>query len=203
MFQAFCRMFFLCYCRLTVAGRDQLPASPFIICSNHTSHIDSAVLMTASGLPFSTFAMLGASDYFFDSWRVRFIVSRFMNVIPIDRQAQHNSLRRSLAMCEEFLQRTHGNLILYPEGTRSSEARCRHSRRAQGCLRSTLEYQLCPRTSRVLVIFWQRENSCRGREPLPSASESRFGSHRIRSILCRRAGFGRLLSNCSNSASAG
>src|SRR5580700_7336000 len=121
MFQAFCRTFFRCYCRLTVAGRDHLPASPFIICSNHTSHIDSAVLMTASGLPFSTFAMLGASDYFFDSRRVKFVVSRFMNVIPIDRHARHNSLRRSLAMCDEFL-RTRGNLILYPEGTRSATA---------------------------------------------------------------------------------
>ena len=119
MFEAFCRAFFTFYCRLTVAGRNQLPASPFIICSNHTSHVDSAVLMTASGLPFSAFALLGASDYFFYSWRARFLVSRFMNVIPIDRQAQHKSVRRSLAMCEAFLQRTHGNLILYPEGTRS------------------------------------------------------------------------------------
>ncbi len=119
IFEAFCRAFFVFYCRLTVVGRNQLPASPFIICSNHTSHVDSAVLMTASGLPFSAFALLGASDYFFHSWRVRFLVSRFMNVIPIDRQAKHKSLRRSLGMCEEFLQRTRGNLILYPEGTRS------------------------------------------------------------------------------------
>jgi 1-acyl-sn-glycerol-3-phosphate acyltransferase len=119
MFQAFCRAFFLSYCPLTVEGRDHLPVSPFILCSNHTSHIDSAVLMTASGLPFSAFAMLGARDYFFDSWRVRLIVSRFMNVVPIDRHARHNSLRRSLAMCEDFLRRPQGNLILYPEGTRS------------------------------------------------------------------------------------
>ncbi len=119
MFQAFCQMFFVCYCRLAVEGREHLPPSPFILCSNHTSHIDSAVLMTASGLPFSAFAMLGASDYFFDSRGVKFVVSRFMNVIPIDRHARHNSLRQSLAMCDEFLWRTRGNLILYPEGTRS------------------------------------------------------------------------------------
>src|SRR5208282_934012 len=118
-FQGFCELFFRYYSRLTVAGKDHLPASPFILCSNHTSHIDSAVLMTASGLPFSTFAMLGASDYFFDSRSVKFVVSRFMNVIPIDRHARHNSLRRSLAMCNDFLHRPPGNLILYPEGTRS------------------------------------------------------------------------------------
>lgn len=132
MFQAFCRVFFTCYCRLTVVGRDHLPASPFIICSNHTSHIDSAVLMTASGLPFSAFALLGASDYFFDSWRARFLVSRFMNVIPIDRYAQSKSVRRSLAMCAEFLQHRHGNLILYPEGTRSCDGEIRPFKRGAG-----------------------------------------------------------------------
>jgi 1-acyl-sn-glycerol-3-phosphate acyltransferase len=132
MFQGFCKVFFDRYCRLTVVGQRRLPAPPFIICSNHTSHVDSAVLMTASGLPFSTFALLGASDYFFESWRTRFLVSRFMNVIPIDRQAQHKSLRRSLSMCEEFLQRRRGNLILYPEGTRSSNGEIQTFKKGAG-----------------------------------------------------------------------
>src|SRR5580658_11346254 len=132
MFQAFCRVFFICYCRLTVAGKAHLPAPPFIICSNHTSHIDSAVLMTASGLPFSAFAMLGASDYFFDSWRTRVLISRFLNVIPIDRHAQYKSLRHSLAMCEDFLQRTRGNLILYPEGTRSRDGEIQPFKKGAG-----------------------------------------------------------------------
>ena len=144
MFQAFCRLFFICYCRLTVAGQDHLPASPFIICSNHTSHIDSAVLMTASGLPFSAFAMLGASDYFFDSWRRRFLVSRFMNVIPIDRHGQHKSLRRSLTMCEEFLQRMHGNLILYPEGTRSCDGAIQTFKKGAGLFAIDLGVPVVP-----------------------------------------------------------
>jgi len=144
MFQAFCRGFFLCYCRLTVEGQQHLPASPFILCSNHTSHIDSAVLMTASDLPFSTFAMLGASDYFFDSRRVKFVVSRFMNVIPIDRHAQHNSLRRSLAMCDKFLRRTRGNLILYPEGTRSSRGEMQAFKKGAGLFAVELGVPVVP-----------------------------------------------------------
>jgi 1-acyl-sn-glycerol-3-phosphate acyltransferase len=144
MFQGFCRGFFLCYCRLTVEGGEHLPPSPFIICSNHTSHIDSAVLMTASGLPFSTFALLGASDYFFDSRRVRFVVSRFMNVIPIDRQAQPKSLRRSLTMCDEFLQRTHGNLILYPEGTRSNNGEMHAFKKGAGLFAVALGVPVVP-----------------------------------------------------------
>jgi len=144
MFQAFCRVFFICYCRLTVAGKDHLPAPPFIICSNHTSHIDSAVLMTASGLPFSAFAMLGASDYFFDSWRTRFLVSRFMNVIPIDRHGQHKSLRRSLTMCEEFLRRMQGNLILYPEGTRSCDGEIQTFKKGAGLFAVDLGVPVVP-----------------------------------------------------------
>jgi 1-acyl-sn-glycerol-3-phosphate acyltransferase len=144
MFQAFCRVFFLCYCRLTVEGHGNLPVSPFIICSNHTSHIDSAVLMTASGLSVSTFALLGARDYFFDSWRVRFLVSRFMNVIPINRHAQHNSLRQSLAMCKEFLQRTRGNLILYPEGTRSCSGEIQTFKKGAGLFAAELGVPVVP-----------------------------------------------------------
>jgi 1-acyl-sn-glycerol-3-phosphate acyltransferase len=144
MFQSFCRLFFISYCRLTVAGKDHLPASPFIICSNHVSHIDSAILMTASGRPFSAFAMLGASDYFFDPWRTRFLVSRFMNVIPIDRHGQHKSLRRSLTMCEEFLQRMHGNLIFYPEGTRSCDGAIQTFKKGAGLFAVDLGVPVVP-----------------------------------------------------------
>ncbi len=144
MFEAFCRAFFIFCCPLTVAGRNQLPASPFIICSNHTSHVDSAVLMTASGLPFSAFALLGASDYFFNSWRARLLVSPFMNVIPIGRQAQHKSVRRSLAMCQKFLQRTHGNLILYPEGTRSRDGEMQTFKSGAGLLMVDLGVPVVP-----------------------------------------------------------
>jgi 1-acyl-sn-glycerol-3-phosphate acyltransferase len=171
VFQAFCRMFFRCYCRLTVAGRDHLPASPFIICSNHTSHIDSAVLMTAAGLPFSAFAMLGASDYFFDSWSTRFLVSRFMNVIPIGRQPQHNSLRRSLAMCGEFLQRTHGNLILYPEGTRSRDGEIQTFKKGAGLFALDLQVPVVP-----AHIDGAHEILAKGRfMPRPGTVTVRFG----------------------------
>jgi 1-acyl-sn-glycerol-3-phosphate acyltransferase len=144
MFQAFCRTFFFCYCPLTVEGREHLPTPPFILCSNHASHIDSAVLMTAAGLPFSTFSMLGASDYFFDSHRIKFVVSRFMNVIPIDRHARHQSLQRSLAMCAEFLQRKHGNLILYPEGTRSSSGEIQTFKKGAGLFAVELGVPVVP-----------------------------------------------------------
>jgi 1-acyl-sn-glycerol-3-phosphate acyltransferase len=171
MFQGFCRGFFFGYCRLTVEGRDSLPASPFILCSNHTSHIDSAVLMTASGRPFSAFALLGASDYFFDSRRVRFVVSRFMNVIPIDRHAQPRSLRRSLAMCDDFLQRTRGNLILYPEGTRSSSGEMQAFKKGAGLFAVELGVPVVP-----AYIEGAHNILAKGKNvPRPGAVKVRFG----------------------------
>jgi 1-acyl-sn-glycerol-3-phosphate acyltransferase len=171
MFQAFCRMFFTCYCPLTVEGRNQLPDPPFILCSNHTSHIDSAVLMTASGLLFSTFAMLGARDYFFAASRVRFVVSRFMNVIPIDRHAQHNSLRHSLAMCGEFLQRTRGNLIFYPEGTRSASGGIQAFKKGAGLFAVELGVPVVP-----AYIEGARDILAKGEfVPRPGVVTVRFG----------------------------
>jgi len=120
-FERFCRAFFNGYCPLTVEDRHHLPDEPFLLCSNHTSHADSAVLMTASGRSFRSFALIGASDYFFHSRRLRWAVSPFMNVIPIDREPGARSLSACLATCRQFMQQTGGSLILYPEGTRSQD----------------------------------------------------------------------------------
>lgn len=125
IFEGFCRMFFTCYCPLTVEGRHRLPDEPFLLCSNHTSHADSAALMTASGRSFRSFAMVGASDYFLDSRRVRWSVSTWMNIIPIDRRPGPKSLAACLDTCRHFLEHTRGTLILYPEGTRSPDGKMR------------------------------------------------------------------------------
>ena len=124
-FERFCRAFFKWYCPLTVEERHHLPDTPFLLCSNHASHADSAVLMTASGRSFRSFALIGASDYFFRSHRLRWAVSPLMNVIPIDREPGARSLSGCLATCREFMQQTGGSLILYPEGTRSQDGEMR------------------------------------------------------------------------------
>lgn len=119
LFEGFCKVFFSAYCPLTVEGREHLPAGSFLLCSNHNSHADSAALMTATGRAFDSFALLGASDYFFDRRSVRWCVSPLLNVIPIDRRARPKSMASCLAICERFVVKTGGSLILYPEGTRS------------------------------------------------------------------------------------
>jgi 1-acyl-sn-glycerol-3-phosphate acyltransferase/long-chain acyl-CoA synthetase len=122
-FEGFCRAFFTWYCPLIAEERHHLPDRPFLLCSNHSSHADSAVLMTASGRSFRKFALIGASDYFFRSRRVRWVVSPLMNVIPIDRDPGAKSLSVSLETCRQFMRQTGGSLILYPEGTRSEDGK--------------------------------------------------------------------------------
>jgi 1-acyl-sn-glycerol-3-phosphate acyltransferase len=144
MFQGFCRAFFACYCPLTVEGLDHLPNEPFLLCSNHASHIDSAVLMTASGRSFRSFALLGASDYFFHSRTVRWSVSPLMNVIPIERQPGPKSLATSLEECRRFLEETGGGLILYPEGTRSPDGEMRTFKTGAALFASRLAIPVVP-----------------------------------------------------------
>jgi 1-acyl-sn-glycerol-3-phosphate acyltransferase len=143
-FEGFCRMFFTCYCPLTVEGRHHLPEEPFLLCSNHTSHADSAALMTASGRSFRSFALLGASDYFFHSRSVRWSVSALMNVIPIDRQPGPKSLGACLATCRRFLEKTGGTLILYPEGTRSPDGKMRGFKTGAGLFANELGVPVVP-----------------------------------------------------------
>jgi 1-acyl-sn-glycerol-3-phosphate acyltransferase len=125
IFEGFCRKFFQWYCPLAVEGRHLLPDGPFLLCSNHTSHADSAALMTATGRSFRSFALIGASDYFFHSRRVRLFVSPLMNVIPLDRKPGPKALSACLATCRRFIEQTGGSLILYPEGTRSPNGEMR------------------------------------------------------------------------------
>jgi 1-acyl-sn-glycerol-3-phosphate acyltransferase len=144
LFEGFCRAFFTLYSPLTVEGRHHLPDGPFLLCSNHSSHADSAALMTASGRSFRRFALLGASDYFFHARNVRWMVAPLMNVIPIERRPGHKSLDASLTMCRSFLEQTGGGLILYPEGTRSPDGEMREFKAGVGLFASELNVPLVP-----------------------------------------------------------
>ena len=63
-FELFCRALFNLWCPAKVEGRENLPSAPFIFCSNHCSHMDSAALMYAGGEDFDQYGMVAAKDYF-------------------------------------------------------------------------------------------------------------------------------------------
>jgi len=120
IFEIYCKILFTVYCPLKIIGRKNIPkSSSFIFCSNHNSHMDSGILMVASGLSFKNFAMMAAKDYFFDNDKRKYYLNLLMNLIPIDRDADRKSMINYLAACKEFTRAGNRNLIIYPEGTRS------------------------------------------------------------------------------------
>ena len=118
-FELFCRGLFNLWCPAKVEGRENLPSAPFIFCSNHCSHMDSAALMYGGGEDFDHYGMVAAKDYFFDNESRNNFLSRLMNLIPADRAASRESIVKLMVACREFSAHKNRCLIIYPEGTRS------------------------------------------------------------------------------------
>lgn len=119
IFEFYCKIIFKFYCPLTVSGKENIPDSSFIFCSNHNSHMDSGILMLAAGRSFNNFAMMAAKDYFFDNKNRKKFLGLLMNLIPINRHSNRKELIDYLKACQSFLQKGKKILIFYPEGTRS------------------------------------------------------------------------------------
>ena len=114
-------MVFSIYAPLRVFGRENIPTSSFIFCSNHNSHMDVALLAVAAKKNFNHFGMLAARDYWFESWIKRITVNTVMNLIPVDRKSSGNkklSIQDTEKLCNSFMNFEKRNLILFPEGTR-------------------------------------------------------------------------------------
>lgn len=118
-FEKFCWFVLHNYCQLEIT-KPLLPEAPFIICSNHSSHLDTPTLMVALRKPFQEFNMLAAKDHFQPNPNKKSFSQRLMNLILVDRQANMVETRRLIKECE---QAKAGNkvLIIYPEGTRSCD----------------------------------------------------------------------------------
>lgn len=144
-FESLCRGYLLrYYCPVTVEGLENVPKQPFVFCSNHCSHLDSIVLMAASGLPFRGFALLAAADYFFDHPVRRRLVSALLTLIPLHRTARHTGLRTTIGQCREFLASGGQGIIIYPEGTRSQDGEIQPFRRGAAVLAMALRVPVVP-----------------------------------------------------------
>jgi len=104
---------------LTVSGLENLEGrGPFIFVANHTSHLDTPVLLSA--LPprvrRRTVVAAAMDNFFMQSFKAFRTVLVF-NAIPIDR---HKINRRSSQQALELVE-DHWNLVLYPEGGRSPD----------------------------------------------------------------------------------
>jgi 1-acyl-sn-glycerol-3-phosphate acyltransferase len=104
----------------TITGLDRLDGleGPAIFFSNHSSHLDTPLLLTSLPSRFRHRTVVAAAaDYFFDR-RVKAIGSAVaLAAIPIDRTTVS---RRSLHLAEDLLDEG-WNLVIFPEGGRTPD----------------------------------------------------------------------------------
>lgn len=142
-FETFCRTIFKLYCPLSVTGQENLPEPPFLICSNHASHIDSTMLMAASGLPFRKVGLIAAKDYFFDQSH-RFYLHYMMNLVPIARGTGSRAIKDTIVACRSFIDNGGLALIIYPEGTRSMDGKIAKFKEGAAMLAHDLDISIVP-----------------------------------------------------------
>jgi 1-acyl-sn-glycerol-3-phosphate acyltransferase len=104
---------------LEVSGSEHLSAhGPFIFVANHTSHLDTPLILSA--LPASirrrTVVAAAMDNFFMEPFKAFRTVLAY-NAIPIDR---HKINRRSSQLALELVE-DRWNLLLYPEGGRSPD----------------------------------------------------------------------------------
>lgn len=144
-FERFAVAVFRFYAPLDVAAVEPLPPGPFLLCSNHASHLDSAVLMVASGLRFESFRLLAAADYFDPQSTTGRLTRVVLNIIAIDRASGHSPrLRRTIAECRELIRTQQVRLIAFPEGTRSTTGGLLPFRRGAAFLALELDLPVVP-----------------------------------------------------------
>ena len=142
-FEVFCKTVFKTYCPLRTLGQENLPKEPYLLCSNHASHIDSAALMVAAGLSFQKTGLIAAKDYFFDVTKRHFI-HYLMNLVPIARGIGTKAVRDSIESSRLFLLSGGLALIIYPEGTRSVSGKLSRFKEGASILAHDLDLPMVP-----------------------------------------------------------
>jgi 1-acyl-sn-glycerol-3-phosphate acyltransferase len=110
------------YCRFRIDGRDNLPRSDsFVLVANHASHVDAFCLLAALPLRRLHHAFpAAAADYFFASPAAGALSGVCINALPFARKGR---VRQTLDACRRLLAADGNVLILFPEGTRSTDGR--------------------------------------------------------------------------------
>lgn len=100
-----------------VVGREHLPEGQFVLVANHSSHLDTLVLLSL--FPLDTLLRIrpvAAADYWTKNPLIHALTRFLFHILPIPRRGitpENNPLR----LMEEALE-AGDSLLIYPEGTR-------------------------------------------------------------------------------------
>jgi 1-acyl-sn-glycerol-3-phosphate acyltransferase len=113
-------VYFRVWHRLSVFGREHLPADPpFVMCANHTSHLDALAVAAPLRLRVrDRVYALAAGDVFFESAVPTAFAAGFVNALPVWRK---KSIPRALQELREKLVGDPCGFVLFPEGARSRD----------------------------------------------------------------------------------
>ena len=121
------------YNHFEIIGHQNLRTNrSLVIVANHCSHIDTLCLLAALPLRKLHRAFpAAASDYFFQSIPRLWAAAILVNALPFARQAR---VRQSLSLCRQLLANPGTILIIFPEGTRSSDGQLQPARAGLGMI---------------------------------------------------------------------
>jgi 1-acyl-sn-glycerol-3-phosphate acyltransferase len=116
------RAYLSLYHRLEIIGRENLPGTgPFVIVSNHASHLDAVCLRTALPSRRVPTTYTAVADDYFSANTFRRLSARWLaNAVPISRRLH---IRGGLRQCRSLLDHDRAALIYFPEGTRTRDGR--------------------------------------------------------------------------------
>ncbi len=124
-----------------VQGQKFIPQNRnVLVIANHASHLDMGLVKHAMGEQGSRLVALAARDYFFDTPLKRAYFENFTNLIPMDRKG---SVRESLRLAGQALSQGY-SLLIFPEGTRTTNGEMRQFKPTVGYLALTFGVDVLP-----------------------------------------------------------
>lgn len=158
-FSLFSFVVFRTYSRVIIRDRNLLPKGPFIICSNHQSHLDALILAHVGTYNFSKSAMIAAKDYWYDDNR-RFYLSRlFFNIIPINRKTDATddfNFRQVNRISTDFLNSGGRCVVILPEGTRSKDGKIKAFKKGINMMAQATELPVVPAYIKDSRYIWPK-----------------------------------------------
>ena len=122
---------------VTVLGRERLSdvGDAYVLVANHTSHLDTPLIMGALPRRLARYLAAGAAaDYFFDVWWRRGLTALFFNAFPVDRTGVNPRRVNAKSLLNRGVP-----LLIFPEGTRSRDGSLGTFKPGAAALASSLE----------------------------------------------------------------